>query len=143
MRLGVPEFLFIWIWALILPENLHTVQTNLSLFFRSFTTQDLISQVRIAGTENTAQYWTNISVQIGPVLSQYWYGTLEIKISHACAEAWPSNGTLLGWKSALIRQTVLYVKKPVSGPAIALYWLQSRHYSGKPCCMSKRQCSAH
>ena len=58
-------------------------------------------------------YWTNISVQIGQVLSQYWHGRLEIEISHASAEAWP---------------------------AMALYWAESRHYAGKLCCKSKNQC---
>ena len=73
-------------------------------------------------------------------LAQQWHFTgLKIGITPAncvvCQKASvrPSNGTLLVTKSALLWQTVLYVKKPMSGPLTAHHRSESRHYSGKLC----------
>ena len=86
------------------------------------------SQVRIAGTENTAQYWTNLGSHklanvTGPISA--------IKSVQCC----PTTGTV-HWKSKFP------MLAPKLGPAMALYWAESRHYSGKLCCMSKSQCPA-
>ena len=83
------------------------------------------TQVRIAGTENTAQYWTNIGSHklanvTGPISA--------FKSAQCC----PSTGTV-HWKSKF---SMLALKL---GPAMALYWAESRHYSGKPCWKSKTQ----
>ena len=99
------------------------------MYSDALITNMIVTQVRIAGTENTSQYWTslgsqksaNISIQIGPLLSQYWHCTLEFQICQASAEVWPSNGTFLGRESVLLRQTMLEVEKPESGPAVARY----------------------
>ena len=53
-----------------------------------------------------------------------------------------TNGPSQVRKSALLRQTMLEVKKSEFVPVMAIYWAESLHYSGKPCCMSKRQCPA-
>ena len=136
------------------------------------------SQVRIAGTENTDQYWTNLSSHklanvTGPISAfksaqccpstgtVRWKSTFSMlapKLGPAMAlsglkvgitpvncvlcqkvSVRPSNGTLLVTKSALLRQTVLYVKKPVSGPLTAHHRSESRNYSGKLCWKSKTQ----
>ena len=86
------------------------------------------SQVRIAGTENTAQYWTNLGSHklaniTGPISA--------FKSAQRC----PNTGTV-HWKSKFP------MLAPKLGPAMALYWAESRHYSGKLCCMSKSQCPA-
>ena len=79
-------------------------------------------------------------------LAQQWHFTgLKVGITPAncvvCQKGSvrPSNGTLLVTKSALLWQTVLYVKKPVSGPLTAHHRSESRHYSDKLCWNSKTQ----
>ena len=83
-------------------------------------------------------------------LAQQWHFTgLKVGITLAncvvCQKAsvWPSNGTLLVTKSALLRQTVLYVKKTEFGSLTAHHRSESRHYFGTPCFKSKSQCPAH
>ena len=66
-------------------------------------------------------YWANISVQIGPIFSQYWHRTLAFQIYQTSAETWPSNGTSLGRESILFRKTMLEVEKPEFGPSVARY----------------------
>ena len=95
-------------------------------------TEDLYikkSQVRIAGTENTAQNWTNLGSHklanvTGPISA--------FKSAQCC----PSTGTV----HSKSKFPMLALKL---GPAMALYWAESRHYSGKLCCKSKSQCPAH
>ena len=79
-------------------------------------------------------------------LAQQWHFTgLKVGINPAncvvCQKATvrSSNGTLLVTKSALLRQTVLYVKKTEFGPLTAHHRSESRHYSGKPCWKLKTQ----
>ena len=45
----------------------------------------------------------------------------------------PTNGPSQVQKSSLLRQTMLEVKNSESGPVMALYWVESRHYFGNPC----------
>ena len=82
--------------------------------------------------------------------AQQWYFTgLKVGITPenrvVCQKdsARPTNGPSQVRKSALLRQTMLQVKNSESDPVMALYWAESRHYFGKPCCNSKRQISAH
>ena len=84
--------------------------------------------MRISGTENTAQYWTNLGSHkldnvTGPISA--------FKSARCC----PSTGTV-HWTSKFP------MLAPKLGPTMALYWAESRHYSGKLYCMSKSQCSA-
>ena len=79
-------------------------------------------------------------------LAQQWHNTgLKVGITPAncvvCQKASvrPSSGTLLVTKSALLRQTVLYVIKTEFAPLMAHHSSASRHYSGKPCWKSKTQ----
>ena len=86
------------------------------------------SQVQIAGTENTAQYWTNLGSHklaniTGPISA--------FKSAQCC----PSTGTV-HWKSKFP------MLAPKLGLAMALDWTESRHYFGKLCCMSKSECPA-
>ena len=84
--------------------------------------------MRIAGTENTVQYWTNLgSHRLANIT-----GPISAFKSAQCG---PSTGTVC-WKSKFS------MLAPKLGPAMALYWAESRHYSGKLCCMSKSQCPA-
>ena len=108
--------------------------------------------MRIAGTENTAQYWTNLGShkwlmlleQYFPCfrrsLAQQWHFTgCKVGISPANrvvsqkASVRPTNGPSQVRKSALLRQTMLEVKNSESGTVMALDWTESRHYSGTPC----------
>ena len=93
--------------------------------------------MRIDGTENTAQYSTNLGSQKSAnvtrpisVIKSAQCGKLKVRVR-------PGNGSLKGRKSELLRQTMLEAEKPESGPAMALYWAESRLYSGKPGCKSK------
>ena len=114
--------------------------------------------MRIAVTENTAQYWTNLGSQksanvTGPISAikstQQWpikepkVGIiLANQVESQKARVRPCNGPMEGRKSVLLRQTILEVEKTESVPAMALYWAESRHYSGKPGWKSKSQSPA-
>ena len=82
--------------------------------------------------------------------AQQWHFT-ELKVGITSANRVPiqknrvrhTNGPSQDRKSALLRQTMLEVKKSESVPVMSHYWAESRHYFGKPCCNSKRQISAH
>ena len=116
------------------------------------------SQVRIAGTENTAQYWTNLgsqksvnvtgltsaikSAQQWPIKEPKVGIILANQVESQKARLRPCNSPMEGRKSVLLRQTVLEVEKPESVPAMTLYWVESRIYSGKPVWKSKTQSQA-
>ena len=84
--------------------------------------------MQIAGTDITAQYWTNLG-------SQKLANVTGLISAFKSAKCCPSIGTV-DWKST-------FPMHPLDlGPAMSHYWAESRHYADKLCCKSKTQCSA-
>ena len=137
MQLGRKKFI-LRVWSLIPEQSEGNNRTSkINLFPVSYTIFFLLgdqkmdlfdphgaiksTQVRIAGTENMAQYWTNLGSHklanvTGPISA--------FKLAQCCL----STG-MVHWKSKFP------MLAPKLGPAMALYWAESWHYSGKLCCM--------
>ena len=102
------------------PQDFFTI-----IHFSSYT------QVRIAEADNTAQYWPNIVdslnlptfnrnlAQYRPYTKPIVTFTLVSSSESRKARVPPIDGTLLGHVSILLRQTILELRKPKFGTALA------------------------
>ena len=81
------------------------------------------TQVQIVEADNTAKYWPNLGSQQS---AKTWAHTkpnvtftMVSNSESRRARVWPMDGTLLAHVSLLPRQTILEVRKPEFGTALA------------------------
>ena len=85
------------------------------------------------------QYQRSYRPSVVPVLARYIGNQNFPCFRRSLAQHWHFNGLEVGSTPA---NCVVSQKGSVQ-PSNGHYWLQGRHYYGKPCCKSKRQSSAH